>query len=126
MDWNTQITITNPRSGLTLTLPLGKNYAYRRVPGSVTISIGGVCGTNVTGCPIAVEFDVCPDGSLQLRSVLPGHDNGFAHLVIADAPPTSAQIATIKSKPYGAASGRSLMAWAEGDAAVKIAEAYHS
>lgn len=121
----TEITI-KPTRGEPITLTWGKNYNYKRVPGSVTIAIGAVGGASAQGCgSIGAEFDICPDGSIQMRSVGAGDGNSYMHVVTADGAPTASQIAALKARPYGAGAGRSVIAWASGEGAAKQAERYH-
>ena len=86
----------------------------------------GQPGIALRGGSIGVEFDVCPDGTIQIRQVGVGDDNSYMHIVCKDdQPPTDAQIATLKSKPFGGGAGRDVIAWASGESAAKIAAAYH-
>lgn len=115
-----------------ITLPWGANYDYKRVPGSVTIVIGCVGGTlpqsggsALAKGSIGVEFDVCPDGSINLRGTGIGDGNSYMHIVTSDGPPTDAQVTALKSRPFGAGAGRSVIAWASGEDAAKKAARYH-
>lgn len=128
----TEISIKS-HGGDPITLQWGPNHGYKRVPGSITIVVGCVgsthdvpCGSALRRGSIGVEFDICPDGSIQNRGCGIGDGNNYMHIVTGgETQPTAAQIAAIKARPFGASAGRDVIAWARGEAAAKIAERYN-
>lgn len=98
-----------------VTLPCGRNNAYRRAPGAVTLKIG-----NLLHSGLAVEFDLDPDGSLNIRSVLPSKsDNSYIHFAIEPTElPTEGQKRALMrcqlgiERIYGSGVGAPVMRWA--------------
>lgn len=69
------ITIHTLRSKGEIQLPLGRNYFYKRQQGAITLVVNVDAVT-----PIAVEFDLNPDGTWTWRGTLLGRgDNHYIH-----------------------------------------------